>query len=447
MALKFFKIFSMLLFVSILLSATLTLQDAVKIALINNQSILFPSNQQYQSAKLEYKIHNAQYYPQLRLFSLSEDNLKRFRSTLILSDKVIPYLGTDLEANLFVNPFNTRDGELRVSLVQPLSPQRILESFLSEKSTRDNLNVAEIQRDIAKQNLILEVVNSYFGLVRILNSIKRVEQSIKSTESLIEVIKVKVEGGLAAPSELSNFYLQRNLEMASYEELLQSFRTAKEEFLRLLGIEIVDSLVLQEDIPLNVGDFDLETCWKRALQKNPELMIFKIQLNQIEGNLKAQKLYFFPDVNFSLNYTRPFEVFSGIFSPQMELSLQWPLFTAGILKSRKKLAEEQYKLALFNYEELKYRLRKEIENLLFQIEVAKKKLKLYEASRELAAEALRVAELKYRSGALSYQEYYFNLQRYEETEENYFNLKTEVFILYTRLLRLMGELNLERIQQ
>jgi outer membrane protein TolC len=378
---------------------------------------------------------------------LSEDNLKRFRSTLILSDKVIPYLGTDLEANLFVNPFNTRDGELRVSLVQPLSPQRIFESFLSEKSTRDNLNIAEIQRDIAKQNLILEVVNSYFGLVRILNSIKRVEQSIKSTESLIEVIKVKVEGGLAAPSELSNFYLQRNLEMASYEELLQSFRTAKEEFLRLLGIEIEDSLVLQEDIPLNVGDFDLETCWKRALQKNPELMIFKIQLNQIEGNLKAQKLYFFPDVNFSLNYTRPFEVFSGILSPQMELSLQWPLFTAGILKSRKKLAEEQYKLALFNYEELKYRLRKEIENLLFQIEVAKKKLKLYEASRELAAEALRVAELRYRSGALSYQEYYFNLQRYEETEENYFNLKTEVFILYTRLLRLMGELNLERILQ
>ena len=447
MALKFFEIFSMLLFVSILLSATLTLQDAVKIALINNQSILFPSNQQYQSAKLEYKIHNAQYYPQLRLFSLSENNLKRFRSTLILSDKVIPYLGTDLEADLFVNPFNTRDGELRVSLVQPLSPQRILENFLSEKSTRDNLNIAEIQRDIAQQNLILEVVNSYFGLVRILNSIKRVEQSIKSTESLIEVIKVKVEGGLAAPSELSNFYLQRNLEMASYEELLQSFRTAKEEFLRLLGIEIEDSLVLQEDIPLNVGDFDLETCWKRALQKNPELMIFKIQLNQIEGNLKAQKLYFFPDVNFSLNYTRPFEVFSGIFSPQMELSLQWPLFTAGILKSRKKLAEEQYKLALFNYEELKYRLRKEIENLLFQIEVAKKKLKLYEASRELAAEALRVAELKYRSGMLSYQEYYFNLQRYEETEENYFNLKTEVFILYTRLLRLMGELNLERIQQ
>ena len=434
------------LFSIVIVCATLTLKDAITIALQNNQSILFPSLINYRNAKLEYQIHRGMYYPQLRFSSWSEDDLKRYKSLLSLNEKLIPYIGTDVEFNFSINPINASEGSVGVRLAQPLSPQRVLSSYFAEKSVKYTLDMAEIQKNVAMQDLILEVVNSYFGLARIISGIKRAEESIKNTESLIEVMKVKVEGGLIAPSELSNIYLQKNLEVANYEELIENLRTAKEEFFRLLGIEMDDSLRLEEDVFLNIEeDLNFETCWTVALKKNPELKLIEIQMKQVENNLKAQKLFFFPDIVFSLNYNRSFGSSSETSAPQKSLSFEWPLFTGGVLRNRKKQAEENYKLALFNYEEFKHRLRKEIKDVLFRIQLAKKKFKLYEASRALAVDALKVAEIKYRSGAISYQEWYFNFQRFVEMEENYANLKTELFLLYARLLRLMGELTPERI--
>jgi outer membrane protein TolC len=95
-------------------------------------------------------------------------------------------------------------------------------------------------------------------------------------------------------------------------------------------------------------------------------------------------------------------------------------------------------LAEFNLEDVKYRVSKELKDIFFQIELNNKRLALMKESKSMAENMLKIEEIKLKNGMISYQEWQFVVDKYKQTDQEYYDAETESLLLYVRLLKTAG---------
>lgn len=290
---------------------------------------------------------------------------------------------------------------LYLNLNQPLFTYNRLKVQLKElELTLENANIS-----YAMQRLNLEKgVTQYFYNVYLSQmNLSIARDELANTQKSFDMIKNKVEAGLAAKEEL----YQAELNLASSKSSLQNsevnFENAKDQLKLYLGIDLNEEITVLSDVTANPVPVDLSKAIESGLKSRMELrqreidietgqfaMIETKALNEFKGELNLRLGISGDNQNLAKMFDSPTS------SPSVGLSFSVPLFDWGEKKARIAAQEASMKSKELDFSEEK-------KQIIIGIRQAYRNLQNQANQIEIARQNQRNAELTYE----------INLERYD----------------------------------
>ncbi len=300
----------------------------------------------------------------------------------------------DLESKVFFN-------NLYLNLNQPLFTYNRLK--LQLKDLELNLENANISYAIQRLNLEKNVTQFFYNVYMTQMNLNISREELKNTQNSYDIIKNKVDAGLAAKEEL----YQAELNLATSKSSLQNqevlFENAKDQLKLYLGMDLYEDFSILADVATNPVPVDLEKAIKTGLASRMELRQREIDIESSQFDLIRTKSLneFRGDVNLRLGISGDNRELNKVFdaptnSPSIALNFNIPLFDWGEKKARIKAQEASIESQKLSFSDEQNRIiigiRQAYRNILNQLN------------------QIEIAEQSQTNAQLTYE---INLERYE----------------------------------
>ncbi|QIA06835.1 TolC family protein [Draconibacterium halophilum] len=290
---------------------------------------------------------------------------------------------------------------LYLNLNQPLFTYNTLKLELKELEL--NFENARISYAMQYLNLERNVTEFFYNVYMAQMNLNIAKDELANTQNSYDIIKNKVEAGLAAKEE----EYQAELNLATAKSTLQnsevSFENAKDQLKLYLGMDLFEDIMILADVSVNPVPVNLDKAIENGLESRMELRQREIDVETSQFDLirtKAQN-EFRGDMNLRFGITGDNKDLGNIYqnptkSPSVGISFNIPIFDWGERKARIAAAEAAIESQELNLNEEKKQIvvdiRQVYRNILNQLNQI-----------ELAKQNQRNAELTYE----------INLERYE----------------------------------
>ena len=270
---------------------TLTLEEAIKVALENNKSI-----------------------------QISKSNLNIAKSRIIQSrSNFLPHLGfnstytwwekgqkIEMPAGVFgPEPISmsldfTEDYVAAFSLSQPLfTSGRIRQSY---KISELGLKIAEEDYKDQEQKVIFSVKKAFYDLVLAQQFVGVTEEALSLAEEHSRITKLRFNAGEASEFEV----LRAEVEVANLRpQIIKAKNSVKLATLGLknnLGLGLGEEINIEGEFKREVPYPNLDVCLKTAFENRPELARLKYQEETAQRGVKLAKVNNWPSLSAVVNY-------------------------------------------------------------------------------------------------------------------------------------------------
>lgn len=389
----------------------LTLEKALKISETGSpdlqQSLLnlerYQKNLEAQRAALKSKLS-------LDVTPLNYSNQRRFdtrvsewytneslttNARFLISQPILPTDGTISLSNEFGWQNSTSDAigtnnqskrfynNLYLNLNQPLFTYNKLKLQLKElELSYENANISYA---IQRLNLEKNVTQFFYNVYMAQNNLTIAKEELVNTQKSYDIIKNKVDAGLAAKEELYQAELNLATSKSTVQDREVSFENAKDQLKLYLGMDLYEDFLVLGDIAANPVKVDLDKAIDNGLKSRMELRQREISIETSQFDMIRTKALneFSGDMNLRLGITGDNEDLGQIFdsptrSPSVNLSFNIPLFDWGEKKARIAAQEAAIKSEELNLKDEKNQIiigvrqvYRNLQNQLQQIEIAK----------------------------------------------------------------------------
>ena len=311
-----------------------------------------------------------------------------------------------------------------------------------------NIELSKLNELVSRQRLsqtrdvlILNVASTYYNIVKIG---KIVEATILSRKRLLEskrVVEARVTAEKAVPADLFKI----NARLADVDQNLIVARNGVElahaVLNTLLGDETLGKkFVLKEDLPYKLEPVDLQRDVAMALERRPQYQIAKkqVEIQQQRVGIEGAKRWPQVSVEGTVSGAGGDKGFFPLTDDQtIGLKLAVPIFDKPL---RDQIAKERAKLR-----ELRARLRQQklatvldVKQAHLNVIAAENRIKVAEAVRKEAAEALRVEQSKFKVGKTTV-EFVLDAQAAQlQSEVNYFQALSDFNVQKLALKKAIG---------
>lgn len=300
----------------------------------------------------------------------------------------------------------TFSNNIQLRLEQPLFTYNQTKMGLRELE----LNLENTMLSYTMQKLNIErLVSQYFYQVyQEQQSLLISREELENQEKSYEIIKNKVEAGLAAREELWQAELNLANARSSVQNAQVSLENAKDQLKQTIGMDLDNQIDILANVEVKTTDVALTDAIDYALRQRMELRQREIDIesaqfdliranatNEFKGNLSLAVGLFGENENFGNIYQSPTD------NEQVELSFEIPIFDWGQRKSLIKAAEATLAREELSFDEEKVSIKlnirqiyRNLQNLVSQIEIAQKSVENAKLTYELNLE-------KYENGDLT----------------------------------------------
>jgi len=290
---------------------------------------------------------------------------------------------------------------LYLNLNQPLFTYNTLKLQLKELEL--NFENARISYAMQYLNLERNVTEFFYNVYMAQMNLSIAKDELDNTQKSYDIIKNKVEAGLAAKEE----EYQAELNLATAKSTLQNnevaFENAKDQLKLYLGMDLFEDIMILADVSVNPVPVDLDKAIENGLESRMELRQREIDVETSQFDLIRTKSQneFRGDMNLRFGITGDNNELGNIYqnptkSPSVGISFNIPIFDWGERKARIAAAEAAIESQELNLNEEKKQIvvdiRQVYRNILNQLNQI-----------ELARQNERNAQLTYE----------INLERYE----------------------------------
>ncbi|MCG6188785.1 TolC family protein [Maribellus maritimus] len=272
---------------------------------------------------------------------------------------------------------------LYLNFNQPLFTYNRLKLQLKELEL--NLENANISYAMQRLNLERSVTQFFYNVYLSQMNLDIARDEQENTQTSYNIIKNKVDAGLAAKEELYQAELNLAQSKSSVQDAEVSFENAKDQLKLYLGMDLYTDILVFADVEANPVSVDLEKAIDNGLASRMELrqreidietsqfaMIETKALNEFEGSLNVRYGITGDNGNLTQVYDNPTK------SPSVALSFSIPLFDWGERKARIQAQEAAIQSEQLNYEDQKNEIiigirqaYRNIQNQLNQIDIAR----------------------------------------------------------------------------
>jgi outer membrane protein TolC len=294
---------------------------------------------------------------------------------------------------------------LYLNLSQPLFTYNKLKLQLKELEL--SLENANISYAMQRLNLEKSVTQFFYSVYMAQMNLSIAREEMSNTQKSYEIIKNKVEAGLAAKEEL----YQAELNLATARSTLQNsqvnFENAKDELKINLGMDLFEDILVVADVEAAPVKVDLEKAIDSGIKSRLELRQREIDVETSQFDMIRTKALneFKGTMNLAYGIIGDNEKVGQIFdqttrNPQVQLSFSIPIFDWGEKKARIKAQEATIQSQQLNRDEEKKQIiinirqvYRNLENQLNQIEIARQSERNAQLTYEINLERYQNGDL------------------------------------------------------
>ena len=322
-------------------NATLTLDQAIEIALRNNRET---KNARIDIDKANDKLDasRTRRLPSFKVSSLINQPLTTFDTTFEKGvfgtyDGIGPIPNED---TVITSSTNTT-GLLISQVTQPLTQLRRI--GLQIKQQQLGVEITETQLRAREQALVNEVKRAYYAILQTEGATRAAEESVKLYKELDRVTGEYVMQQVALKTDLMD--VQTRVAKAEYQvlTLTNSLSAQKEQLNNLLGRDVTTEFSVTdaaEAAQVTMRETNLVEARKRALDQRPEIREARLRLQQATLDRRAKKSEFIPDVSLTFSHVATFNYSN--FLPRsvsgVGVQVEWEVFDWG--RKKKEVSEK-----------------------------------------------------------------------------------------------------------
>jgi len=365
---------------------SLTLEEAIRVALANNREILV-AKEKIEEAKQRIKEAKAGYFPTIDL-SGTYTHLNEAPSM------VIPGYGS-VEMGQADNYLS------KLSINQPLYTSGRL--VYANKQT--DLGYQRAQEDLnnVQNKITFQVKKAFYAVLLAQENVEVTEKALDQAKRHLDVVEDFFKVGVVSRFDL----LRTRVEVANLKpDLIQArndLRLSQESLANLLSLSSA-SLELEGELSFEPLRITLEEVIDKALKERSDLKSLKLQKEMLEVALKLAGVQNKPNLALVGNYQ--YQNPSGGEDEwgeewNLNLVLSIPLFDGWVNRARAAQRRSQVKQINLSLEQLEAGIDLEIKKAFWDLEASEERIYAQKKNIEQAEEALSIAEVRYKSGAIT----------------------------------------------
>ena len=264
--------------------------------------------------------------------------------------------------------------------------------------------LAKAKAEIAARGLIVTVTRGYYGLIVADRKVANAQAAADQARGFVELSQKLEQGGEVAHSDVIKAQLQSNEREAVLQEARLAAEKAKLELSVLLfptftlDFTVVDDLRFAAPLPAQAETEQL------AARNNADIQAALAATRVASAELTVARSAHLPTLTFDYWYGIDANRFAtqtnGVrnLGYAAEASLTFPIFNWGAIQSKVKQAELRRTLAHVELREVQRTALANLRGFWSEANVARSQLELLHHSADLAAESLRLTELRYKAG-------------------------------------------------
>ena len=269
--------------------------------------------------------------------------------------------------------------------------------------------MAELQIDNNREELIISVDQAYWTTVSLINKKKLAEKYVELLTKLEKNVQASIDEGVATKGDLLNVKVKLNEANLALTRATDGVALSKMALFRVCGLDLDGDFGLADEDISQGSAQELDPAFNRTQAIDNRFEIRELEkLGKIShSQVNIARSRFLPNIVASANYltTNPntfngFEnKFKGMFSAGVAVTI--PIFHFGDRIHTLKAAQSEERIIQHRIDEAKELINLQVTQANFKVREANKKLEAAQSNISAADENLRLAELSYKEGLIS----------------------------------------------
>ncbi len=417
----------------------LTLKDAISYALENKAEA---KKAKLEVENSEYKIDEVRSRALPQISANGSLNYNPILQTTVIDGDNFGAPGTTIQA-AFGQKWNSGAG---VSLNQTLFDQSVFIGLKAAKTTRD---FYLINAQLTEEQVIERVANAYYQLLVQQEKLTVIDNNLKNTNKVKEIIKGQFEAGLAKKIDLDRVLVRANNINAQRQQMLNAIALQENALKFYIGMPMESKITIQ-NTAFEVTPVDLLAA--TDVTERNEYLVLKKQEQLLEYQKKSVLAGYYPTLSLSGSYNYigqgpEVPLFqkpeNGVYwsdYASIGLSLKVPIFSGFGTKAKVKQAENSLQSLKADLDNTKLSLdlaydnaKKQMENSIITINDQKENV-------QLAEEVRNNTNNNYIQGLTSLTDLLDAENALVEAQNNYTNAILEYKLAEIQLFKSKGEL-------
>lgn len=398
----------------------LNLEDCRNLAIANNKKLKEASAQE-KVAYYNRKEALTKYFPELSfsgMYLRNQKNLNLIPSTIHMPNINIPGITLPIPPGTEITvPENIRNiGEIDIknvwvggfNLVQPIFMGGKIIAYNDIQKYAEEL--AKSQKNTKLVEVIVDVDNAYWQAVSLSNKKKLTDSYVTLLRKMESDIIAMEEEGVATKADRLSVSVKVNEAEMNQTKVDNGLSLSKMYLAQICGLDITETLFLSDESldSLNVSNENIEVLpnVQEAIANREELKSLDLatKIYQKQGRIAFSE--FLPQLGFTANYlwTNPSMFngldtkFGGMWSVGLSLKVPLNFYTAS---TKYNAAKAKTLIAQYNFEDVKEKIELQVNQSVFKLNEAGKKIKMTRRNMEKADENLRYATVGFDEGVIS----------------------------------------------
>jgi outer membrane protein len=410
---------------------SLTIEEAINIALKNNFDILVAGNEA-SIAKTNNTAGNAGMLPTVAVtgsgnYSVNNSTQKLNGGT----ENNYPSLSTtSLSAGAQLS-WNLFDGG---------------KMFVTKNKLNEIQALGEIQFKEKVMQTLFNVIAAYYDVVRQKQQLNSINEALNYNRNRVTIAQTGFNAGSMLKSDLlqSKIDLNVNTENAINQQFM--IDAALKTLNQLLGKNADELVQISDSIPLGYSP-DKAGLFQKINSSNASILNFQKQIDIARLALKESRSSYLPTLNFKGGYyvshtsnSAGSVLQNNSNGPQVGGTLVIPIYSAGETKRKETTARIQAQSAEYDLQNIKLQVNTELTNTLTEFENQQKLLKIETENNELAKENILISIERLKHGQATSLEVHLAQEDYVQSNTRLINFRYNLKIAETKLKQLVSNL-------
>lgn len=308
------------------------------------------------------------------------------------------------------------------------------------KLAKTGVSIAEAEMDRTKQDLILKVVEAYFGVLKAIEIKKVADQAVDQLEKHLEVAREFFNVGIIPKNDV----LKVEVELADARQKRitaeNGVELAKSALNNLLRRGVQEDIEIENILTYEPVSIDLPFAIQEALKRRVELRQIALNIDRAERQVKLLQSDYFPKIYLNYTYYKSEgKSLSGEEEGWYVMAVaDWNFWEWGRTRQGVLAGKSDLRKAILARDELKDQIVLEVKTAYLKLREAEKNILVAEKAVEQAKENFRMNEERYREQVGTVTDVLDARTLLTQAQTNYYNAISEYNVEKARLRKAMG---------